>query len=71
MDYRLHIARVTVRAREYMNEFEPNDFEKLHTIEADTEEEAEDKIKAHYDAKSSDYGTSFAVTSIEFFEHIS
>jgi len=68
MDYKFHIAKVVVRTYEYMSDF--SDSEKLHTVDADTKEEAEDKINAFYESKSSPYGTSYNVMSIEFFEHI-
>ena len=70
MDYRFHIVKVAVRVREYMNDFEPNDYEKFHTVDADTEDEAREKVSAFYEAKSDAYGKTYSATIIEFFEHI-
>ena len=67
----LHIAVVSIRTRSYPDMDDPTDYVKNHTVDAESEEEAEKKIRAHYDKKSDTYGTSIAVTGIEFFEHIS
>lgn len=41
-----------------------------HTIDADTEDEAGEKIRKHYEDKSCNYGTSYSVYDVDFFEHI-
>lgn len=70
MSSRIHIASVSIRTRSYPDMDDPNDYVKNHTVEAESEEEAEEKIRAHYDKKSDTYGTSVSVTGVEFFEHI-
>lgn len=43
---------------------------KYHTVEAGSEEEAEEKIKKYYENKSSEYSIDYGVNSVNFFEHI-
>ena len=69
MDYRFHIAKVTLTLYEYMNDSRV--VEKLHTIEADTQEGAIEKINVFYESKSSQFGIEYSVSSVEFIEHIS
>lgn len=71
MNIKTHIASVSIRTRSYPDMDDPIDYDKLHTVDADSEEEAEEKIRAHYEKKSDTYGTSVAVTGVDFFEHIS
>jgi hypothetical protein len=66
----LHIATVSFRIREYPDMDDPIDYSKNHTVMADDEEEAEKKIRAHYEDKNDTYGTVKTVTGVEFFEHI-
>lgn len=66
----LYIAEVETIVYPYMD----NSFtkKKKHTVDADSEEEAKNKIKAHYEAKDESHGgTGYCVNGIEFFEHIS
>ena len=42
----------------------------FHTVEAETEKEAEEKINKHYKDKSSEYSVDYGVNSVNFFEHI-
>lgn len=68
MDYRFHIAIVTVSYTPYLGK--SKELTKYHTVEADTEEEAEEKIRGHYSAKGEAHGDSYIVTEIDFFEPI-
>lgn len=66
----LFIAEVDIRVFPYMED----DYliTKNHTVEASSEEEAKEKIKAHYEAKCKGHGgDSYSVYSVIFFEHIS
>lgn len=65
----LYIAKVEVKLEKYMGE--TKDFTKMHTVNADSEEEARDKIDKFYrEEKSDDYGDQYRAWSIELFEHI-
>jgi hypothetical protein len=66
----LHIVSVSTRTRSYPDMDDPIDSVKNHIVHAENEEEAEKKIRAHYERKSDPYGSSVAVTGVEFFEHI-
>jgi hypothetical protein len=44
---------------------------KKHTVEAESKEEAEVKIRAHYESKSESHGgINYSVNYVDFFEHI-
>ncbi len=42
----------------------------FHTVDAESEQEAEEKIEKHYRDKSEEYSTTYGVNSVNFFEHI-
>lgn len=66
----LYIAQIEIVVYPYM---EDSFVEKKNvTVEADNKEDAKNKIKAHYEAKSESHGgTNYSVNYVDFFEHIS
>ena len=65
----LYIAKAGVTVYPYMDD--TLRIEKNFTVEANSQEEAEDKIKAYYQAKDEGHGgTQYYVNYVEFFEHI-
>lgn len=66
----LYIAKAEVTVYPYMEN--THRIEKNFTVEANSKEEAEDKVKAYYDDKDEGLGgTRYSVNYVEFFEHIS
>lgn len=62
-------AKVVIRRSEYMEDgYTLNEF--FVTVEASSDEEAEDKIYKHYDDKSDRYGTMYMVSHINLFVRI-
>ena len=65
----MYIAEVEIVVYPYMESSFTE--KKKHTVEAHSEDEAEFKIKAHYESKSESHGgTNYSVNYVEFFEHI-
>ena len=66
----LYIAKAEVTVYPYMDD--TRRIEKNFTVEANSKEEAEDKVKTYYEAKDEGHGgTNYSVNCVEFFEHIS
>lgn len=57
--------------REYYMEGDKKEASSYHTIEAETEDEAREKIVKHYDEeKSKPYSVYYTITEIDFAIHI-
>jgi hypothetical protein len=65
-----HVASVEINKYVYPNEDGPTRFNRNHVIDASTEDEAREKVKKFYEDKSDEYGISYDVIYIEFFEKI-
>jgi hypothetical protein len=65
------VAQVVIHHTPYMDSpLAPNVIEKLHTIEASSEEEALKKLIAVYEKKSEPNGDSWRVVKTTFSEHV-
>jgi len=65
----LYIAKAEVTVYPYMEN--THRIEKNFTVEANSQEEAEDKVRAYYEAKDEGHGgTNYCVNYVDFFEHI-
>lgn len=60
----LYLVKVNLEITQYMCD-ESEKKEKLHIVEATTEDEAEEKVIAYYDAKTSDYSVYYRA-SVEY-----
>lgn len=66
----MYIAEVVIGVYPYMDDY--YSFSKNFTVNAETKEEAESKIRAHYEGRDEGHGgDSYIIESINFFEHIS
>ena len=65
----MRIVNVTYHKTPYMDETTRH--EQMFTVEAESTEEAQQKIYDHFDALDDPYGVSFSVQSINFIHHIS
>ena len=64
----LFIAQVDVIFYPYMES--SKELSRNHTVEADDEDKAREKIENHYKEKSVPHGDGYSVVGIDIFEHI-
>lgn len=62
-------AKVTIRVSEYMED-DVKYYDEFVSVEANSEDEAENKIYEHFDNKGSPYDILYSISDIEFFTRI-
>jgi hypothetical protein len=66
----LYIVQCEVTERKYMRDWNEEPFSKVHLVEAESEEQAMQKVKKYYDDKEDTYYNSYYVDIIDCSEII-
>jgi hypothetical protein len=66
----LYIVQCEVTERKYMRDWNEEHFSKVHLVEAESEEQAMQKVKKYYDDKEDTYYNSYYVDIIDCSEII-
>lgn len=66
----LYLAEVDYSITHYMSDGDPDKREVTRLVEADSPEEAEDKVRKHFESKTSEYSVYYSVSGVDISEVI-